>query len=653
MSNHYPFKKQVFTFILLPFLLFFSSITLSAQLPFITTWKTDNPSETISFNTTGIANVDWGDGNTDNNVAGIIIHTYISAGQYDVTISSGLTQFACSGPGIIDIKQWGNAAWTGFNSSFYNTINLQMSAADVPDLSNVTDMGSMFYGASSFNADISNWDVSNVTNMSNMFVNASSFNQDISNWNVGSVTNMSNMFAGASAFNQDINSWNASSVTNMAGMFYAATAFNGNISSWDVSNVTDMNYMFYNVSSFNQDISGWNVGNVTNMNSMFYGVSSFNQDISSWNVSSVTNMANMFQSASAFNQDINSWDVSNVTNMSAMFVFASSFNTDMSSWDVSNVTDLSNMFYGATAFNQDISSWNVSSATALNGMFYSAVAFNQDISSWDVSNTITLNGMFYGASAFNQNIGNWNVGNVVDMGGMLTNSGLSVTEYDNLLMGWAAQPLQPNVVLDATGLQYCNGVTARQSIITNFGWTIIDNGSNCTLLPVTWLSFTASLQSNGDAFLQWETAAETNNKGFTIEKSNDGHSWSEIGFVPAGNTLSGSHSFTDKQVSGAVIYYRIRQTDADEKAVYSKIITLKIAASGIRLYPNPVNGNLFISGLPEGRYELYNSSGSLVTKGNFVSSRLNLYALKSGMYLIRLIDNKGNLKSSNKIIIAK
>ena len=45
----------------------------------------------------------------------------------------------------------------------------------------------MFFGASSFNSDLSNWDVSNVTNMSAMFKLASSFNQDLSEWNVSNV----------------------------------------------------------------------------------------------------------------------------------------------------------------------------------------------------------------------------------------------------------------------------------------------------------------------------------------------------------------------------------------------------------------------------------------------------------------------------------
>ena len=72
------------------------------------------------------------------------------------------------------------------------------------DVSAVTDMKDLFYGASAFNQDLSRWDVSAVTDMRSMFAYATSFNQDLSNWDVSKVTNMEEMFRGASAFKREL-----------------------------------------------------------------------------------------------------------------------------------------------------------------------------------------------------------------------------------------------------------------------------------------------------------------------------------------------------------------------------------------------------------------------------------------------------------------
>ena len=66
----------------------------------------------------------------------------------------------------------------------------------------------------------------------------SKFNQDISKWNVSNVTNMGSMFVSCQKFNQDISEWNVSNVTNMEQMFYILfIAFNQDLSEWDVSKV--------------------------------------------------------------------------------------------------------------------------------------------------------------------------------------------------------------------------------------------------------------------------------------------------------------------------------------------------------------------------------------------------------------------------------
>ena len=45
-----------------------------------------------------------------------------------------------------------------------------------------------------FNGDISRWDVSNVTDIHSMFSGCREFNQDISGWNVSKVNNTTDIF---------------------------------------------------------------------------------------------------------------------------------------------------------------------------------------------------------------------------------------------------------------------------------------------------------------------------------------------------------------------------------------------------------------------------------------------------------------------------
>ena len=392
---------------------------------FVTTWQTTGADEEITIpvgGASGTYTVDWGDGITSVNVTGNQTHTYDDAGTYTISISGDFTRIVLSGNStnaqkLQSIEQWGDARWDSMRSAFYGASNMVYNATDAPDLSAVTDMHEMFYRASSFDGDLSDWNTSSVTDMSHMFYRASSFDGDLSDWNTSSVTDMSHMFYRASSFDGDLSDWNTSSVTNMSHMFEDASSFNRPLSKWDVSKVTDMSHMFEDASSFNRALSKWDVSSVTNMSNMFDGASSFNRPLSNWDVSKVTDMSYMFARTS-FDGDLSNWNVSKVTDMAGMFAFANSFNRDLSDWDVSSVTNMDSMFDDAGSFNGDISGWNVSKVTNMSEMFYNADSFNSDLSNWDASSVTNMYRMFLRASSFNSDISNWDVSSVNNMGSM-------------------------------------------------------------------------------------------------------------------------------------------------------------------------------------------------------------------------------------------
>jgi surface protein len=251
--------------------------------------------------------IDWGDDSGEENLTiQQPTHEYTSEGIYLVAIKGNFPALQMfkgnpddgkqsSRNALIDVMQWGTQKWQSMVLSFAYCPNLSsFSATDLPNLSQTTSMEYMFWGAQTFNGNISNWDVSKVNNMSFMFSHAYAFNRDISNWVVNSSTDMNRMFWGAKAFNQDI-------------------------SGWVVDKVTDMSYMFSEAAAFNQDISGWTVTSVTNMSNMFDGATAFNQDIGGWDVSSVTYMNNMFRDAAAFDQNLGAWEFVSEPNLTGLF----------------------------------------------------------------------------------------------------------------------------------------------------------------------------------------------------------------------------------------------------------------------------------------------------------------------------------------------
>ena len=257
---------------------------------FITTWTTSDTDRDITLPMNGTYSVLWGDGSHSPDVSGSQSHSYNATGTYTVTVlGEGLENIYLYGdpPNVRQlrsIEQWGSTEWTSMDHAFYGANNMVYHATDVPNLSGVTDMDSMFVSANAFNGDLSDWNVSSVTNMAYMFSGTTVFNSDLSDWDVSSVTNMGSMFSTAIVFNSDLSDWDVSSVTNMGNMFSTAFDFDSDLSGWNVSSVTNMSHMFSTAFSFNSDLSGWNVSSVLNMNGMFSNASDFRQNMGHWYV---------------------------------------------------------------------------------------------------------------------------------------------------------------------------------------------------------------------------------------------------------------------------------------------------------------------------------------------------------------------------------
>ena len=275
-------------------------------------------------------------------------------GDGDFYLHSNGETVLCPDAAVGDSGDVGGVTYTKYDRAGLDTLlSTNAAALEFACTSGVTDMSSLFNGATSFNVSIGHWDTSDVTDMSAMFVSASVFNQPIGDWDMSGVANMNSMFLYARAFNQPIGSWDTSSVTDMNSMFWDADVFNEDIGNWDTSSVTDMGYMFNGADLFNQPLSSWETGSVANMYGMFASAGAFNQPLNAWDTSGVTDLSRMFMAASAFNHPLDAWDTSDVTSMESMFRDAASFNQDLSAWCVSLITS------APSDFDTDASAWSL------------------------------------------------------------------------------------------------------------------------------------------------------------------------------------------------------------------------------------------------------------------------------------------------------
>ena len=315
---------------------------------------------------------------------------------------------------------------TNIGSMFYGASSLTNLDVSNWDTGNVIDMNTMFYGVSSLtDLDVSNWDTSKVTDMNWMFNGASGLtNLDVSKWDTGNVTDMSHMFYSTSSLtNLDVSNWDTSKVTNMNSMFSSASGLtNLDVSHWDTSKVTDMSWMFHNASSLTSlDVSNWKTGNITDMSLMFEGASRLiNLNVSNWKTGNVTDMHDMFRGASGLtNLDVTNWDTSKVTDMSWMFNDASSLTSlDVSTWDTGNVTDMHDMFYNASGLiNLNVSNWKTGNVTNMHDMFRGASGLtNLDVTNWDTSKVTDMSWMFNGASSLTSlDVSTWDTSKVTNM----------------------------------------------------------------------------------------------------------------------------------------------------------------------------------------------------------------------------------------------
>ncbi len=187
--------------------------------------------------------------------------------------------------------------------------------------------------------------------------------------------------------------------------------------------------------------------------------------------------------------------------------------------------------------------------------------------------------------------------------------------------------------------------------------------------PVTMTNFNVKSNGKGKAGLTWTTLTEFNADYFSIQRSDDGAQFSEIGRVKAaGNSTQRiNYSFGDEKINpnARYYYYRISTVDLDGSKELSSIKLLRQELSQkkiiVRISPNPVKAGDHIelwfnsderTKLSADIYDIqgrrvYQTQMAATTGVNF--GHLHIHDLPKGAYVLQL--KIGGLKESMKFLV--
>jgi len=168
------------------------------------------------------------------------------------------------------------------------------------------------------------------------------------------------------------------------------------------------------------------------------------------------------------------------------------------------------------------------------------------------------------------------------------------------------------------------------------------------LLPIELISFKGEITDNGN-LLEWSTASEINNDYFNLERSTDGINFETIAIIDgAGNSSTKlSYDAIDQHPFNGTNYYRLKQTDLNNKYSYSEIIFIKYnQGQNVNIYPNPSNGtNIKLEIVSEreqkAEIDICNVLGQVIYSREFIveSNDVNIYdinILNNGIYLFSI-----------------
>lgn len=169
--------------------------------------------------------------------------------------------------------------------------------------------------------------------------------------------------------------------------------------------------------------------------------------------------------------------------------------------------------------------------------------------------------------------------------------------------------------------------------------------SLCNLLLFADLTAFEANSLADNVLLSWTIATENNCDHYTIERSEDGVNWRNIGDVQGAGYSNSSidYSYTDWSPVNGLSYYRLTEIDFNGNTSILKTISLNYNAERPVIYPNPVHigetlSIAYSSDSPTKFVQIYSQDGKVIYEHQFEGEQLISIEvsdrLSSGIYIV-------------------
>jgi len=234
----------------------------------------------------------------------------------------------------------------------------------------------------------------------------------------------------------------------------------------------------------------------------------------------------------------------------------------------------------------------------------------------------------------------------------ITEGNLKAQRYNSNINDWK------DYVPAGTVSTAANTVTIPSVSASNLypWWVLVDLSKP---LPVELLSFSARPE-RAMVQLTWTTAVELNNDYFTIQRSQDGLEFENVGQVKGVGTTQSSQDYSYLDIDAIIgrSYYRLRQTDFDGAQKYSEVRKVEVDENrSVELiaFPNPAPTNGFSLDFQQllkspTSIKVYDLLGNMIFS-KIIDPGIRVYTLtlnntSAGVYIVKTVNYEFNLQQT-------